>query len=266
MDKLSIESEFTPGRKLIIENGNIIGASDGEIFFREMLKTDADKLVKKYHYSHKATKNTFVSLDICNGMGVIQLGGGIRPQSKGELSTLCNPSEIAEFDRMWLDDRMPRFSESKVIGLMFFYLKHKFPTIQFIITYADESAGQKGTIYQATGAIELEGRFVDFYLLPNGERLHPVSAWHRHKTRAFAVLEKIYPGVIHIQGGRAKGNHPDEVLAKYRNMRQRKYIYAISKKARYRLAEHLKSRAIIPKVTRQLSHHFKAKEVVNESL
>ena len=39
---------------------------------------------------------------------------------------------------------------------------------------------------------------VDFYQLSNGERIHPVSMWHRHKTRAIDFLKKEYPGIKHI--------------------------------------------------------------------
>jgi hypothetical protein len=231
---------YAPGRKLIANNSlfgkEIIGASDGDIWFVEVEKKVADPIITAHHYSHKATANSFCSLLICGGKGVIQLGYGIRPKLKGKLSEICQDGEWCEFDRMWLHDDLPKFSESRVIGLLFFYIKHRFQKLKFVITYADESAGNSGTIYRATNAVEIEGKEVDFYLLPNGERLHPVTAWHRHGTRTFATLEKLYPGIIRIRGDNVQGNASKEKLDSLRGLRQRKYIYGLDRKARKRIA------------------------------
>lgn len=54
----------------------------------------------------------------------------------------------------------------------------------------------------------------DFYLLPGGERVHPVSMWHRHKTRAKKVMEEIYPGIKHIKG----------------EFKQNRFLYILDKK------------------------------------
>jgi hypothetical protein len=157
-------------------------------------------LVKKYHYSHKTTKNRFKSFLVNDGMGVLQLGYGIRPRMKHTVSKLITKDNYCEFDRMWLSDKLPKFSESQVISLLLSYLKQVYKNIKFVITYADESAGNKGTIYKATNAIRLEPIDCDFYILPGGERIHPVSMYHRHKTRAKAFLEKQYPGIKHVKG------------------------------------------------------------------
>lgn len=252
-----MKTTHLPGRRLLMDGPKITGAADGDIWFHEVDKAKGDEIIVRHHYSKKAAKNSFCSLIVCDGQGAIQLGYGIRPKVKGELANLINDGEWCEFDRMWLSDEMPRFSESRIIGLLFFYLKHAHKNIQFVITYADESAGKAGIIYQATGAVELGGRFVDFYLLANGERLHPVSAYHRHKTRAFETMKALYPGVIHIQGGRAKGDHPPEVLAKYHGLRQRKYIYAVTRHAKKRLAAWIMQTGLKVDNPRQLEHFLK---------
>jgi hypothetical protein len=198
MSELTNITKYPNGRRLIksLADNQIIGASDGDIWFHEVEKRIADPIVKAHHYSHKTTSNSFCSLLVCDGKGVIQLGYGIRPKLKGKLASICQDGQWCEFDRMWLHDDLPKFSESRVIGLLLFYMKYRFPKIEYVITYADESAGNKGTIYRATNAVEIEGKEVDFYLLPNGERLHPVTAWHRHGTRVFATLQKYTPGLF----------------------------------------------------------------------
>jgi len=180
------------------------GITNGKLILKEYPNYIVDKWVKKYHYSHKATQNRFLSFFIDECLfpnihkGFIQLGYGIRPHIKHTISQYITANNYCEFDRMWLSDELPKNSESQVIGLLLSYLKQTCPEIKFVITYADGSVGNKGIIYQATNAISIGKVPVDFYLLPSGERIHPVSIWHRHKTRAFKTLEKIYPGIKHI--------------------------------------------------------------------
>jgi hypothetical protein len=234
------ESAVGSGRRLLTNNTlfgkEIIGAADGDIWFVEVKKKVADELIVGHHYSRKATSNSFCSVLINGGKGAIQLGYGIRPKLKGALADLCQDGTWCEFDRMWLHDDLPKFSESRVIGLLLFYIKHRFPKLKFVITYADESAGNSGTIYRATNAVEIDGKEVDFYLLANGERLHPVTAWHRHGTRTFAKLAETYPGIIRIRGDNVQGDATKEKLDSLRGKRQRKYIYALDKKSKKRLA------------------------------
>jgi len=158
------------------------------------------KLIEQYHYSHKCTPNHFLSFDINNGKGAIQLGYGIRPHKKNTISKLITTNNYCEFDRMWLSDSLPKNSESQVISLLLKFLKKYYPRIKFVITYADGSAGNKGIIYQATNAIRLPPILCDFYLLGNGERVHPVSMYHRHKSRKWSLLKEIYQGIKHIKG------------------------------------------------------------------
>src|SRR4030067_2038433 len=132
---------------------------------------EADKVIIKYHYSHKVTKNRFKSFSINNGMGYLQLGYGIRPHMKHSISELITKDNYCEFDRMWLSDELPKNSESQVIALLLSYLKQVYRQIKFVITYADESAGNTGIIYKATNAITLEPIDAVFYLLQTGERI-----------------------------------------------------------------------------------------------
>lgn len=163
-------------------------------------KATADRIVEKYHYSHKATKNAFASLLVIyrgKVQGVLQCGYGIRPKIKGQYK----PEQVREFDRMWLSDVMPKFSETIVLSLFHRYLRLAHPEVKVLISYADTSVGNKGAIYRASNYILVDRLKVDFYLLPNGERVHPVTMWHRHKTRAWETLQKLYPDIKHIRNG-----------------------------------------------------------------
>jgi len=173
---------------------------DKHIRIYECEKTLADNVIVPHHYSHKVTQNTCVSLLVYyhgKVKGAMQIGYGIRPKIKGEY----DPDSVREFDRMWLSDEMPKYSETICLSLLHHYLRKAHPEIKVLISYADTSAGNKGTIYKAANYELVDRLPVDFYLLPSGERVHPVTMWHRHKTRSWAFLQKQYPGIIHIQEG-----------------------------------------------------------------
>jgi len=204
-----MEIEMTNGmeKKLIYktdydlfeQRDQLIGITNGFITLMECDSKEADNIIRKHHYSGKPTKNRFCSFSVNSGMGYLQLGYGIRPQMKHTISDLITKDNYCEFDRMWLSDELPKYSESQTIALLLSYLKHAYPKIKFIITYADGSVGNKGTIYKATNAIYIGKVPVDFYILENGERVHPVSMWHRHKTRKWEFLQAEYPNIKHIK-------------------------------------------------------------------
>jgi len=200
-----------------------IGITNGGLTLRECSSAEADEVIKRFHYSHKSTKNRFLSFVVNHCQGYLQLGYGIRPRMKHTISKEITKDNYCEFDRMWLSDELPKFSESQVIALLLSYLKQAYKKIKFVITYADESVGNVGTIYKATNAIRLKGVPVDFYLLPSGERIHPVSMYHRHKTRAWATISKLYPGIKHIKGGKE----------------QKRFLYILDKKMAKKYAKEL---------------------------
>ena len=166
-------------------------------------KSQADNLVCKYHYSKKPTTNSFLSFLVYYNNkinGVLQLGYGIRPKSKGYFDY----KEVREFDRMWLSDEMPKYSETIVISCLHKYLKLVFPEIKYLISYCDTSVGNTGTIYKAANYKLIDKLKADFYILPTGERIHPVSMWHRHKTRRWDFLKEKYKGIKKAEGFQLK--------------------------------------------------------------
>ena len=176
--------------------GTCIGyeCAEKQIKIIECEKGDADAIIVPHHYSHKVTVNSCINLLVIykgNREGALQIGYGIRPKIKGGLDS----DDTREFDRMWLSDNCPKFSETIVLSLLVHYLKKAHPEIKHLISYADTSAGKTGTIYKA-GNFRFEKAIkADFYILENGERVHPVTMWHRHRTRVWAVLQEIYPNI-----------------------------------------------------------------------
>jgi hypothetical protein len=173
----------------------------------EVATERADRMIIEHHYSHKATSNRFLSMGVFSSqygggkmLGVIQLGYGIKPQQKYTWGEDVTGENACEFDRMWLDDALPKFSETIVLSCLDHYLRVKYPSIKYLISYADGSTGRTGTIYKAANYKSLGSIKADFYILPSGERVHPVTMWHRHGTREWKTLQTIYPGIKKAEG------------------------------------------------------------------
>ena len=166
-------------------------------------KSQADAIIVPHHYSHKVTKNSFLSfLVYYKGKinGAMQIGYGIRPKIKKIEGSENDTDTTREFDRMWLSDDMPKFSETITLSLLHHFLRKAHPEVKTLISYADTSAGNKGTIYKAAN-YRLDAKIkADFYILESGERVHPVSMWHRHGTRSWEFLQKHYPNIRKADG------------------------------------------------------------------
>jgi hypothetical protein len=166
-------------------------------------KDQADNLIKQYHYSKKPTKNSFLNMLVIyknEVNGALQIGYGIRPNKNG----IYKKNEVVEFDRMWLSDKMPKFSETIVLSLLHKFLKKRYKNLKAIISYSDTSVGNNGTIYKAGNYKLIDKIKADFYITQQGERIHPVTMWHRHKTRNWNFLKQKYPNIKKADGYQLK--------------------------------------------------------------
>lgn len=166
-------------------------------------KYQADNIIKYNHYSKSSCKNSFVNLLVYykNKInGALQIGYGIRPNKNG----IYKKNEVAEFDRMYLSDLMPKFSETIVLSMLHKFLKIRYTKLKAIISYCDTSVGNKGTIYKAGNYKLIDKIKCDFYITEKNERIHPVTMWHRHKTRKIDFLKKKYPNIKKAKGYQLK--------------------------------------------------------------
>lgn len=88
--------------------------------------------------------------DLFNGtlMGVIVFG---KPSSYTLCDGICGPEEsknVVEFNRLWVDDCMPRNTESFFVGKAISMCDY-----EIIVSFADSEQGHVGYIYQATNWI-----------------------------------------------------------------------------------------------------------------
>lgn len=175
----------------------IVGIADGLYRLYLCERRDIEPIICANHYSRTMPKNARFCLKVFYDgevSGALSLGYGIRPEIKASWGQI-NKGEYLEFDRMWLSDVPPKNSESKVISLLVKLLRQIAPEVRYLISYADGTVGNTGTIYRASNFKELPPIKADFYILADGSRVHPVTMWHRHKTRAWAAMSAIYPGI-----------------------------------------------------------------------
>ena len=185
---------------------NLIGWRRKWIVLKIIDSSVADEMIAKNHYSGKATSNRFLSMGVYHIdnqntlLGCVQLGYGIRPKMKHTWGNDVSHDNSVEFDRMWLSDELPKFSETVVLGALAKYLHRAYPKLKYILTYSDGTVGNQGTIYKAGNYVSCGKLKADFYILASGERVHPVSMWHRHGSRAWELMQKLYPGIKKADG------------------------------------------------------------------
>ncbi len=113
----------------------------------------AKQILGKHHYLHSlpgGTKLAFGAFVEGKLLGAITFGVG--PYNAFALVEGACPDNCLTLTRLWLSEKLPSNSESRVISVCLRYLR-KYTSLKFITTYADPAQGHVGTIYQATGWI-----------------------------------------------------------------------------------------------------------------
>jgi hypothetical protein len=131
---------------------DIIGYGTDDFQVKEIDKDLANKTIIKNHYSKKIYNATYLHLGVFINnefLGVLQYGYAMNPASCGSVVTGTEMNEYLELNRMWLDDKAERNSESKAISYSIKYIKGKLKTIKWIQSFADERCGGLGIVYQA---------------------------------------------------------------------------------------------------------------------
>lgn len=142
-------------------------------------------IINKHHYLHSWPGGTKLAFGVFDGqklLGALTLGAG--PYQAFRLVDESRPDDCMTLTRLWLSDRLPRNSESRVIGVVLRNLK-KHTSLKFLISYADPAQGHMGTIYQATGWIYTGlSSAMPLYDLGDGKVRHCRSLSHAYGTHS----------------------------------------------------------------------------------
>jgi hypothetical protein len=198
---------------------NLIGFGSLVFNIKEIDRKLANDIIIKNHYSHKIYNATYIHLGIFSNdklLGVLQYGYAMNPASQDSVVKGTKIKEYLELNRMWLDDILPKNSESKAISYSIKYIKRKFSNnIKWIQSFADERCGKFGIVYQASNFKYFGEHTSDFWEL-DGEIYHNIQMTVKKGTKRYNA------SVAKLQENKDK--------AKRLTLRQFRYIYFIDKR------------------------------------
>jgi len=136
------------------EDGGAIPTSALQLKFRSITSQTMNDVVVKNHYAHRAVPSSWSFGCFNDGelMGVISFG---KPASPHLCRGICgeeNAGRVYELNRLWLDDKCPKNSESRFISWSIRELSKIRPHL-ILVSYADTGANHNGAIYAATNWI-----------------------------------------------------------------------------------------------------------------
>lgn len=173
-----------------------------DVVLRLCDQREAGNVIRRHHYSQKAISQSYFNAIVEWGghvNGALMLGYGLNVKS----SDMANGDTI-QFDRMWLSDAMPKLSETVVLGALHTLLRAALPHIKRIITYSDTSEGNMGTIYRAANYQEVGRSPSSFFRMPDGEKVHTITLWHRGGTTLEDRARRELDGIRKIHGDQIK--------------------------------------------------------------
>lgn len=131
---------------------SVIGFGGEPFMIKVIPHTKANEIIIKNHYSHKIYNGSFIHLGVFSFgklLGVLQFGYAMNPASGGSIVEGATQETFLELNRMWLDDELPRNSESKAVSYAIKYIKKRYPKVEWLQSFADGRLGKDGIVYQA---------------------------------------------------------------------------------------------------------------------
>jgi len=143
---------YSDQQSLFGGKGVAIGFGDSNYFIKEIDRKLANKTIIKNNYSHKIYNATYIHLGVYldnKFVGVLQYGYAMNPASQESVVKNTKIDEYLELNRMWIDDKAGKNSESKAISYSIKFIKRKYPKIRWVQSFADERCKFFGIVYQA---------------------------------------------------------------------------------------------------------------------
>lgn len=156
---------------------NVIGYSNGFLYVKEIDRNIANDIIIANHYSHKIYNATYIHLGVYVDnelIGVLQYGCAMNPASCSNVVEGTSQEQYLELNRMWLDDKAGKNSESQAISCSVKYIKHKYPKVKWIQSFADERCRCFGIVYQAC-SFSYYGEHTNIFWYLDGVAYHNVN-------------------------------------------------------------------------------------------
>ena len=200
-------------------NPKPVGFGNPLFHVKEIDRDKANAIIRANHYSKVVYSGSKIHLGVFAPelLGVLQFGVAMNPASQASVVAETKEDEYLELNRMWLDDKLPRNSESRAVSCAMKFIRKKFPQIQWVQSFADERCGCYGVVYQACNFVYC-GEHTSVFWEFNGEMYHN-SLMTRNPD--------LTPKARFIQENKAK--------AIPHKLRQFRYLYFLDRRARSRL-------------------------------
>ena len=161
----------------------VVGFGNDEFCVMKIDRKLAVKTIKEHHYSKKVVNTSFLHLGIFikkQFMGVLQFGYLFNPTYHSKIVKGGDSENAMELNRMWLNDKAKKNSESKAVSYALKLVKIFYPKIKWVQSFADERCGGFGIVYQACSFNYYGEHKGEFYEL-DGEIYHSIQT--RRKDR-----------------------------------------------------------------------------------
>jgi len=241
MEKFNMDSLGKPKRRCIRKRGpeylfadqmelfgekKTIGFGNRSFHVKEIDRDLANQIIVQNHYSKRFYSGSYIHLGIFSRgllLGVLQFGVAMNPASQGSVVEGTKVDEYLELNRMWLDDKLPRNSESRALSYGFKYIKKAFPKIAWIQSFSDERCQRFGVVYQAANFLYCGEHIGKFWEL-DGDYFHDSLMTDSCKANT--------PRGALLRSNKHRAN--------FLKLRQFRYIYFLKRKFRNRLKHAVK--------------------------
>lgn len=204
----------------LIEDGETVGFGCDTFHVRKIDRKLANDIIRNRHYSGTIYNGSYIHLGVYVGeelLGVLQFGVAMNPASMASVVADTKKDEYLELNRMWLDDALPKNSESRALSYAIKYIKRVLPKIGWIQSFADERCRRLGVVYQAANFLYCGEHTSTFWVLD--------GVWYHNSL--MTRNPDLTPKARHVQANRDRA-----VPHKFRQFR---YIYFIKPKLQAKL-------------------------------
>ena len=201
-------------------NSEIVGYGADDLRVETIPCWLARVIVSTKHYSKRFVNNSYLHVGVYEGrelVGVMQWGYALNPNSGRRVVHNTANREYMELNRLWIHDKMPKNTESRVISYALKLIKLLHPQVQWVQSFADERCGRAGVVYQASNFLFVGSHNSTFYEL-DGEWYHELSRTRTKKA-----------------GARGRHLQANFHRAKPHKFKQYRYVRFLNKRAKKRL-------------------------------
>lgn len=117
---------------------------------------DARRITRALHYSGKVVQSSSIHFGVFDGDrcgGVMSFGASMDKRRMAPLVRDTPLDGFIELNRMAFADWLPRNSESRCLGVALRFIRRQYPSIQWVVSFADGTQCGDGTIYRAAGFV-----------------------------------------------------------------------------------------------------------------